>query len=118
MCTWSDLAAALAAAGSERLLDDSGQTGFTHFGSPGWMLQRAEAEKAATHGLFPDTAPLASSVGGDPYGREAVSARAHIDALMTVTGAGRKKCVIVDLDGTLWPGVLAETGSPFAWSPR
>jgi FkbH-like protein len=35
-----------------------------------------------------------------------------------VTGSGRKKCVILDLDGTLWPGVLAETGSPFAWSPE
>ena len=29
-----------------------------------------------------------------------------------------KKCVIVDLDGVLWPGVLAETGAPFAWSPE
>jgi FkbH-like protein len=35
-----------------------------------------------------------------------------------VLGIGRKKCVIVDLDGTLWPGVLAETGSPFAWTPE
>ena len=26
--------------------------------------------------------------------------------------------MIVDLDGTLWPGVLAETGSPFAWTPE
>jgi FkbH-like protein len=26
--------------------------------------------------------------------------------------------VILDLDGTLWPGVLAETGSPFAWTPE
>jgi FkbH-like protein len=33
-------------------------------------------------------------------------------------GLGRKKCVIVDLDGTLWPGVLAETGAPFAWTPE
>ena len=33
-------------------------------------------------------------------------------------GLDRKKCVIVDLDGVLWPGVLAETGSPFAWSPE
>ncbi|HWE44621.1 MAG TPA: HAD-IIIC family phosphatase [Caulobacteraceae bacterium] len=111
-----DMAAILGGAGAERLNDD-GQTGYTHFGSPGWMLQRAEAEKAATHGLFPDIAPLAHSVGGDPYGREAVSARAHVDALITVTGTDRKKCVIVDLDGTLWPGVLAETGSPFAWAP-
>jgi FkbH-like protein len=37
---------------------------------------------------------------------------------MTVLGIGRKKCVIVDLDGVLWPGVLAETKSPFAWTPE
>jgi FkbH-like protein len=112
-----DIAAALGAAGAERLLDD-GQVGFTHFGSPGWMLQRPESEKAAVHGIFPDTAPLAHALGGDAYGREAVIAEKHIDALVTVTGIGRKKCVIVDLDGTLWPGVLAETGSPFAWNPE
>ncbi len=112
-----DIAAALAAVGAERLLDD-GQVGFTHFGSPGWMLQRPESEKAAVHGIFPDPAPLAHALGGDPYGREAVLAEKHIDALVTVTGIGRKKCVILDLDGTLWPGVLAETGSPFAWTPE
>jgi FkbH-like protein len=112
-----DTVAALAAAGSERLLDD-GQVGFTHFGSPGWMLQRPESEKAAVHGIVPDPAPLAAAVGGDPYGREALMARVHVDALVTVLGVGRKKCVIVDLDGVLWPGVLAETGAPFAWTPE
>src|SRR5580692_11780010 len=112
-----DIAAALGAVGSERLLDD-GQVGFTHFGSPGWMLQRPVGEKAALHGIFPDTAPLADALGGDAYGREAAIAEKHIDALVTVTGIGRKKCVILDLDGTLWPGVLAETGSPFAWTPE
>jgi FkbH-like protein len=112
-----DIAAALGAAGSERMLDD-GQVGFTHFGSPGWMLQRPESEKAAVHGIFPDIAPLAHALGGDPYGREAVTAEKHIDALATVMGIGRKKCIILDLDGTLWPGVLAETGSPFAWTPE
>jgi FkbH-like protein len=112
-----DIAAALAAGGSERMLDD-GQVSFTHFGSPGWMLQRPEGEKAAVHGIFPDTAPLARWVGGDPYIREVSLARTHIDALVAVLGIGRKKCVIVDLDGTLWPGVLAETGSPFAWTPE
>jgi len=112
-----DVAAALGLKGSERMLDD-GQVGFTHFGSPGWMLQRPEREKAAVHGLFPDTTSLAQWVGGDPYGREAAMAGPHIDALMTVLGMGRKKCVILDLDGTLWPGVLAETGSPFAWTPE
>jgi FkbH-like protein len=112
-----DIAAALGAAGSERMLDD-GQVAFTHFGSPGWMLQRPESEKAAVHGIFPDTAPLAQWVGADPYLREGALASTHIDALRTVLGIGRKKCVIVDLDGTLWPGVLAETGSPFAWTPE
>ena len=112
-----EVAAALGEAGSLRMLDD-GQVGFTHFGSPGWMLQRPDAEKAAVHNLFPDIAPLASALGGDPYGREAVMARAHVDALVAVTAFDRKKCVIIDLDGVLWPGVLAETGSPFAWTPE
>ena len=49
--------------------------------------------------------------------REAAIARAHVDTLVTVLGLGRKKCVIVDLDSMLWPGVLAETGAPFAWEP-
>ena len=112
-----DVAAALAAVGAEQMLDD-GLVGFTHFGSPGWLLQRPESEKAAVHNVFPDLAPLAQTVNGDPYGREAALSVTHIDALMTVLGIGRKKCVILDLDGTLWPGVLAETGSPFAWTPE
>ncbi|MGD0633601.1 MAG: HAD-IIIC family phosphatase [Beijerinckiaceae bacterium] len=112
-----DIAAALGAVGSKTMLDD-GLAGFTHFGAPGWLLQRPEAEKDAVHGLFPDIAPLAHLVGGDPYAREKALAITHVDALTTVLGIGRKKCVILDLDGTLWPGVLAETGSPFAWTPE
>ncbi len=110
-----DIAAALGAVGAERLLDD-GFFGFTHMGSPGWLLQRAEEELAPVHGVFPDLAPLADLVGGDPYVREAITARAHLDALTVVLGVDAKKCIIVDLDGVLWPGVLAETGAPFAWS--
>jgi FkbH-like protein len=112
-----DIAAALNAEGSARLIDD-GLVGFTHFGSPGWMLQRPEAEKAAVHGIVPDAEALAARVGTDPYAREAAAARAHMDVLGVVLGVERKKCVIVDLDGTLWPGVLAETGQPFAWRPE
>ena len=112
-----DVAATLAAEGAARLLDD-GLVGFTHFGSPGWMLQRPEGEKAAVHGITPDPSQLAAEVGGDPYGRERALARTHMDALTVVRGVDRKKCVIVDLDGTLWPGVLAETGAPFAWTPE
>ena len=112
-----DTAAVLGRAGSERLVDD-GIVSFDHFGSPGWLLQRPDREKAAVHGIFPDLQPLADELGGNPYGREALMANAHLDALVTVTGLGRKKCIILDLDGTLWPGVLAETGSPFAWTPE
>jgi FkbH-like protein len=111
-----DISAAMAAIGSERLIDD-GHFGFTHLGSPGWLLQRPESEKEAVHGLFPDIKSLAELVGGDPYAREAAMARVHIDAVAVALGIDRKKCVIVDLDGVLWPGVLAETGRPFAWEP-
>jgi FkbH-like protein len=112
-----DIAASLASAGADRLLDD-GLLSFSHFGSPGWLLQRPESEKAAVHHIFPDVTPLATQMAGDPYARERVTAPAHLDALITALGIGAKKCVIVDLDGTLWPGVLAETGAPFAWTPE
>jgi FkbH-like protein len=112
-----DLAAAFNAAGSAKMIDD-GLTSFSHFGAPGWMLQRPASERDAVHGIFPDMAPLAAQVGGDPYLREGVAAKAHMDALTVALGLDRKKCVILDLDGTLWPGVLAETGAPFAWSPE
>ncbi len=111
-----DMAAVLNGAGAEHLLDD-GLMHFAHFGSPGWLLQRPEQEKAAVFGIFPDVEDFAATVEGDPYRREKITARAHVDAVMTVLAIDRKKCVIVDLDGLLWPGVLAETGAPFAWAP-
>lgn len=112
-----DIASELNIVGSGRMLDD-GQSHFTHFGSPGWLLQRPEREKEAVYGIFPDLTPYINWMGGNPYVREATLSSTHIDALVTVLGIGRKKCIILDLDGTLWPGVLAETGSPFAWSPE
>jgi FkbH-like protein len=111
-----DIAAALAAVGSVPLLDD-GQVDFAHMGSPGWMLQRPDSEKTAVHGLFPDVSPLVQLLNGNPYARESVVSRIHIDTLVSVLGIGQKRCVILDLDGILWPGVLAETGAPFAWEP-
>ena len=111
-----DMAAVLNGAGAERMLDD-GLMAFAHFGSPGWLLQRPEREKAGVHGIFPDLTEFAQSLGGDPYLREKITARAHVNELFAVLAIERKKCVIVDLDGLLWPGVLAETGAPFAWRP-
>ncbi len=112
-----DTPAVLAAAGTAALLDDA-YVGFTHMGSSGWLLQRPESELVAVHGSKPDLTALAAALDGDPYRREAVMAEAHMDMLVATLGLDRKKCVIVDLDGTLWPGVLAETGKPFAWEPQ
>jgi FkbH-like protein len=112
-----DVAAAIALKGARGLIDD-GLVGFTHFGAPGWILQRPKDELRAVHGRFPDLSPLRDELLGDPYGRERVVASAHFDAIATVLGIGRIKCVVVDLDDTLWPGVLAETGAPFAWEPE
>src|ERR1700760_4684849 len=111
-----DIAATLAAGGAIPLVDDW-QVGFTHMGSPGWMLQRPEIEKAAVHHVMPEMSSLIQAVDGNPYIREAAIALTHVDTLVAVLGLGRKRCVIVDLDNTLWPGVLAETGAPFAWEP-
>ena len=112
-----DIAHALARAGSAALIDD-GLVGFTHLGSPGWLLQRPESEKAAVHGLIPEADSVGRQLGGDPARRERIIARAHLDALTCVLGLDAKKAVVVDLDGVLWPGVLAETGAPFAWTPE
>ena len=104
-----DIAHVLAGQG----LVDDGLLSFTHLGSPGWLLQRPESEKAAVHNAAPE--PL--SQAGDSARRERLVARAHLDALTCLLGLDAKKLVVVDLDGVLWPGVLAETGAPFAWSP-
>ena len=109
-----DVAHALAHAGLGALVDD-GLLSFTHLGSPGWLLQRPDSEKAAVHHAAPEPMSLAALVAGDPTRRERLVARAHLDALICVLGVDAKKLVVVDLDGVLWPGVLAETGAPFAW---
>ena len=64
-----DIAAVLNAAGAERLLDD-GLMHFAHFGSPGWLLQRPEQEKAAVYRHF----PRYRRIRRDP-GRRSLSAR-------------------------------------------
>ncbi|MDE1901383.1 MAG: HAD-IIIC family phosphatase [Alphaproteobacteria bacterium] len=109
-----DTPAILAQAGVMPMIDDW-LVDFAHMGAAAWMLQRPDSEKAAVHNQMPDMEGLARLTGPDPYAREAAMARAHVDMLAGVLGWGRKKCVIVDLDNTLWPGVLAETGAPFAW---
>ena len=67
---------------------------------------------------FPSRTVVVALVGGDPARRERLVAEAHLDALVTALAIDAKKVVVVDLDGVLWPGVLAETGAPFAWTPE
>ena len=112
-----DVAHALAREGALALVDD-GVLSFSHLGSPGWLLQRPESEKAAVHGQAPEPDSVAALVGGDSARRERLIARAHFDTLTSVLALDAKKLVVVDLDGVLWPGVLAETGAPFAWTPE
>lgn len=112
----ADVDSALARGAAGHLLDDA-LTDFTHFGSTGWLLQRPKFELGAVHGIALRLDSLASACGGDAYRRERAMAREHLDILQVALGIGRIKCLVVDLDGVLWPGVLAETGAPFAWRP-
>ncbi|MGX1884861.1 HAD-IIIC family phosphatase [Streptomyces sp. NPDC055287] len=43
-------------------------------------------------------------------------AREYLDLHTAATEGGRVKCVVVDLDNTLWPGIAAEDG--FSWLDR
>jgi FkbH-like protein len=68
--------------------------------------------------------PIDSALGAEPVGpsrketfgfAEAnqaprLFAKAYLDAFVRWSGIGRIKCVIVDLDNTLWPGVAGEEG--------
>jgi FkbH-like protein len=45
-----------------------------------------------------------------------VLAREYLDLHTAATERGRVKCVVVDLDNTLWPGIAAEDG--FSWLDR
>ena len=60
-----DVAHALAREGALALVDD-GLFSFSHLGSPGWLLQRPESEKAAVHDLIPEADSVVALVGGDP----------------------------------------------------
>ncbi len=112
-----DIDAALGRAGKGGLLDDS-LVGFSHLGSLGWLRQRGESERRAVHGAFPPLEQLAGLGSAEPFAHERLMAAEHLGVMLACLGIGRRKCVIVDLDETLWPGVLAETGAPFAWAPE
>lgn len=112
-----DMDAALSSAGKYALLDDAFFESFTHLAGPGWVLPSwPDPGQAGAFMAVPDASGLTAHIGEDPFAFEHCAAVEHFDTLIAVLGIDRRKCVIADLDGILWPGVLAETGSPFTWA--
>jgi FkbH-like protein len=108
-----DLESLYARHGKRRLLDDSISL-WGHLGSMTafrdyWVPTVGRPE---LHAL--DPAALLRAFGdSEKLELERLLAREQLDMLKAIRGIGRRKLVIVDLDNTLWPGVLAETESPF-----
>ena len=110
-----DVDAAFGRFGSGRLLDDA-TVSFHHMGSLRWLEQRPVNELRAVHDVFPPLQQLDAFGPAETYAYEKVVAAEHVALILAILGLGRRKCVVLDLDNTLWPGVLAETGAPFAWN--
>ena len=109
-----DVEGALALHGKRGLVDDT-YGSFQHFGSLRWVTQTPESFKRDVHGIAPPWSQLADAFGGgDVAEYDRIVANEQLDILVSALALEPRKCVVVDLDGTLWPGVLAETGSPFA----
>jgi len=106
-----DADAAISLAGKRGLVDDMVVSSH-HLGSLTWLIERARREPAPTALPVPD---LLSNVGGPRAALEAeyVIADETLRVMRALRGTDRRKVVVVDLDDTLWPGVLAETGAPF-----
>lgn len=90
--------------------------GFGHLGTTGGLLQRFAAPLPGLERYSDPFAALPAELQAEPTG-ERLLARELVRMLRVLRGKSRKKCVIVDLDGTLWPSVLADTGEPFAGQP-
>lgn len=106
-----DVDQALSLAGKRGLVDDMIVSSH-HLGSLTWLVERATREPAPTsHPVAERLAAVGGSRG--PLEAEHVIADETLRVMRALRGIDRRKCVVVDLDDTLWPGVLAETGAPF-----
>lgn len=107
-----DIDQALALAGKNGLVDDQVVLSH-HLASLTWLAERAAREPipGSTH----DAASLlrAIDVPRERLEAEYVLAAEDLRMMLALRGVGRRKVIVVDLDDTLWPGVLAETGAPF-----
>jgi FkbH-like protein len=107
-----DVDAALSFEGKRRLLDDR-VVSSAHLGGLGWWMLLPAVELNTVHGVRPPLERLTELGVSDPFEFDRVVVADLVALLAALFGVGRRKCVIVDLDGTLWPGVLADTKSPF-----
>jgi len=107
-----DIDQALALAGRSGLVDDMVVLSH-HLASLTWLAERAAREPVP--GSIYDASELLRSIGVPRERLEAEYLLAGEDlcVMLALRGVGRRKVVVVDLDETLWPGVLAETGAPF-----
>jgi FkbH-like protein len=91
------------------------------FGHLGWLNGLVRQYREPLSGLEPYSADVASMPEwmASPAGpsAERIVAREALALVRVLLGHDRKKCVIVDLDHTLWPGVLADMGEPFFGRP-
>ncbi|HEX7708610.1 MAG TPA: HAD-IIIC family phosphatase [Thermoanaerobaculia bacterium] len=107
-----DVDAALSRVGKRATLDDQ-LVPTSHLGGLGWWSMLPEHELRTIHGV-PFEERVSDVFGiADSLLYDRTIAAEQVDWLQVLLGAGRRKCVIVDLDNTLWPGVLADTGAPF-----
>jgi FkbH-like protein len=107
-----DIDAALAYAGKRRLLDDRVMT-FTHLGALGWWTLLPKIELSTVHGIRPPLEQLGELGVSDPFEYDRIVAAEQMRVLAAIFEVGRRQAVLVDPDGVLWPGALADTGSPF-----
>jgi FkbH-like protein len=107
-----DVDAVLAYEGKRRLLDDR-VVGSAHLGGLGWWMLLPPVELTSVHGIRPPLERLSELGVSDPFEFDRVINAELIALLSAIFGHRRRSLVLVDFDGVLWPGNLAETGSPF-----
>ena len=106
-----DIDRALSLAGKRGLVDDMVVSSH-HLGSLTWLVERSTREPIPTS--LPATSLLSEAFGPrDALETEYVIAEETLRVMRSLRGIDRCKVVVVDLDDTLWPGILAETGAPF-----
>ena len=106
-----DIASAWGLSGKRFLLDDTFES-FSHLGSLSYVRFLGENPPSAFGASVP---PVTLMPGGemDLLAADRLTAESVLLIVRAALGYSRRKCIVVDLDNTLWPGVLAETGSPF-----